>query len=158
MSESVPVVKQPPVVLIRVFGAVLSVVLLSLPFLIFHVMARTQNQAQGMTLAGAAGLPLPAASLRCTVRENRDKSLVAARYELSPETLPLVASRLVPTASPDDALTSALARLAPRESAWLPDPASRGPWRTASGESSGVSRRVLLDESVGVLWIHSERR
>jgi len=162
MSENTPPARpvltgRIPSPFIWAFGIVMLAGLISLPFIIFKIMALTQNQAQGMTLAGAAELPIPSQGMRCTVRETRDKSVVAARYELAPATVAAVLDRLKTPRKPDPAFFADLAKLSPHETAWQPAAESPGPWHTASGFSGGRAWRAALDASAGVLWIHSAR-
>ncbi len=145
-----------PSAAIWAFGLAMLAGLLALPFLVFKVMASTQNQAQGMTLADLAGLPRPTATLRCTVRETRDKGLLAARYELAPDHLARIREALTP-GRPDDAFFAAVKTLSPAEKNWLPDPASPGPWRGAHGRARGHAWTAALDESANILWIHAVR-
>lgn len=145
-----------PAAAIWAFGLLMLAGLLALPFLVFKVMASTQNQAQGMTLADLAGLPRPAGTLRCTVRETRDKALLAARYELAPDHLARIRETLTP-GRPDDAFFAAVNTLSPAEKNWLPDPASAGPWRTAHGRARGHAWTAALDEAANTLWIHAAR-
>lgn len=139
------------------FGLALLAGLLALPFVIFGVLARTQNQAQGMTLAGMAGLPLDSRSLHATVRETRDKSTYAARYALDAASVEIVRGALPGRAAPDAAFFAELKKLSPTETGWQPAAGSTGPWRTAAGERSGHAWRAALDESASTLWILAER-
>lgn len=161
MSESPPrahINTRIPSAAIWAFGAVMLLGLITLPFLIFKIMALTQNQAQGMSLAGLAQLPIPSKSMRCTVRETRDKGVVAARYELDADTLQQVRRTMTAPGRPDDAFFSKLDGLSPRETAWQPAVGAPGPWRTAAGAESARTWRAALDEGTGVLWILAEQR
>lgn len=139
-----------------VFALLMLGALLALPFLVFKVMALTQNRAQGMSLADTASLPIPAADMRCTVRETRDKGRLAARYELTPDQSQAIGAKLTP-GRPDAAFFDVIKQLSPGETVWLPASDSAGPWRTASGRSRGYDWTAALDESTRTLWIHAVR-
>ena len=146
----------PPAVL-WTFGLVFLAVTLALPFVLFRIMAATQNQSRGMTLVLATGLPFDARRLRPSVRENPEAGAFAARCELPPADAAAAHDALTATGAPDPVFLATLAILAPGETRWVPQADSRGPWRSGAGTKDGLRWRALLDEGSGTLWICGER-
>ena len=140
---------------IFVFGAVFLVVLVALPFAITKGIAVTKERSHAITLLHSAGLIID--TTRGEVREIKELSALAGRFALTPADAAKVREKLAPTPTTPADWIKDIQTLSASAPEWAPNPASPGPWRTATGVKDGLTWRAILDEGAGVLWIHGSR-